>query len=134
MLHSFQETKFDLLLLLLLLQPTHMKFKQQQQKQQNNTVQVWKWNQREINRISVTYIYMGQRFKITTSEMCGRQPLKIWSDMVCLADHITSNFLKVVFQKIYLVHYWTLCPIHAYKPRTYMLQFVEVLRLVTNEP
>ena len=40
MLHSFQETKFDLLQLLLMLQPTHMKFKQQQQKQQNNTVQV----------------------------------------------------------------------------------------------
>ena len=32
----------------------------------------------------------------------------IWS---AEADHITSNFLKAVFQKFYLVHSWKLCPI-----------------------
>ena len=40
---------------------------------------------------------------------------KIWSDMVCLskpyADHITSNFLKFVFHKFYLVHSWIPWPI-----------------------
>ena len=32
----------------------------------------------------------------------------IWS---AKADHIPSNFLKVVFHKYYLVHSWILCPI-----------------------
>ena len=27
-------------------------------------------------------------------------------------DHISSNFLKAVFHKFYLVHPWTLCPIY----------------------
>ena len=31
----------------------------------------------------------------------------IWS---AYADHIPSNFLKVVFHKYYLIHYWILCP------------------------
>ena len=32
------------------------------------------------------------------SKICGGQPLKFCSDMVC-SDHITSNLLKVVFHK-----------------------------------
>ena len=38
----------------------------------------------------------------------------IWSDMVVIDmiwNDITSNFLKAVFRKLYLVHSWTLCPI-----------------------
>ena len=31
---------------------------------------------------------------------------KIWSDMSPWADHITSNFLKAVFHKFYLVYSW----------------------------
>ena len=37
---------------------------------------------------------------------------KIWSDMVCLADNITLNFLRAVFHKFHLVHSlmpWTKC-------------------------
>ena len=30
------------------------------------------------------------------------------------ADHITSNFLKAVFHKFYLVHSWKLCPAAKY--------------------
>ena len=29
------------------------------------------------------------------------------------ADHISSNFLKAVFHKFYLVHSWILCPIYS---------------------
>ena len=32
----------------------------------------------------------------------------IWSDMVCLADHIISDFLNAVFHKSYLVDSWIL--------------------------
>ena len=43
---------------------------------------------------------------------------KIWRDMVCLSRpypfHIPSNFLKAVFQKLYLVHSWILYSILYY--------------------
>ena len=32
----------------------------------------------------------------------------IWTDMVCLADHIISDFLNAVFHKSYLVDSWIL--------------------------
>ena len=32
----------------------------------------------------------------------------IWSDMVCLEDHIISDFLNAVFHKSYLVDSWIL--------------------------
>ena len=35
----------------------------------------------------------------------------IWSAQ---ADHVTSNFLKAVFHKIYLVHSWILCPMYVW--------------------
>ena len=54
---------------------------------------------------------MGQVIQNGPSKMCGRQPLKnlklyglpqqTWS---ASADHITSNFLKAVFCKFYLVN------------------------------
>ena len=37
-------------------------------------------------------------FKNGPSKICGRQP----------SDHITSKFLKAVFHKFYLVHFWIL--------------------------
>ena len=37
-------------------------------------------------------------FKNATNKICGRQPLTIWS--------ITSNYLKAVSHKFYLVHSW----------------------------
>ena len=63
----------------------------------------------------------GKEFKNASSKIWGRQPLKnlrwygiprqtisIWYTE---ADHITSNFLKAVFHKFYLVHSWILWPI-----------------------
>ena len=38
------------------------------------------------------------------SRICGRQPLKNLE--TAYADHITSNFLKAVFGKLYLGHSW----------------------------
>ena len=36
--------------------------------------------------------------------------------MICLSrPHIPSNFLKAVFHKFYLVHFWILCPIYIRK-------------------
>ena len=35
--------------------------------------------------------------------------------MVCQADHITSNFLKAVFHKFYLVHSWIPWPIYPFQ-------------------
>ena len=45
---------------------------------------------------------------------CGRQPLKKlkWYGVMRQTSNITSNFLKVVFHKFYLVHSWILCPIY----------------------
>ena len=43
-------------------------------------------------------------FKNGPNEICRRQPLKNLMCLVCLADHITSNFLKAVFHKFHLVH------------------------------
>ena len=45
-------------------------------------------------------------FKNGPSKICGRQPLKYlkWY------DHITSNILKAVFHKFYLVHSWISWP------------------------
>ena len=37
--------------------------------------------------------------------------------MVCLADHITLNFLKAVFHKFYLVHSWIPWPIYTKKTK-----------------
>ena len=48
-------------------------------------------------------------FKNGPSKICGRQPLKNWSDMV------TSNFLKAVFHKFYSVHSWIPWSIYSYK-------------------
>ena len=46
-------------------------------------------------------------FKNGPSKICGRQPFKkfevLWS---ASADHITSDFLKAVFHKFYLVYSW----------------------------
>ena len=42
-------------------------------------------------------------FKNGPSKVCGRQPLK---NLKC-----SSDFLKAVFHKFYLVHSWVFCPI-----------------------
>ena len=42
--------------------------------------------------------------------ICGKQPLKIWRDMVCLSRPYPFKFFKTVFHKFYLVHSWILCP------------------------
>ena len=47
-------------------------------------------------------IHMGEVLKSGQGKFCGRKPLKIWRDMVCLT---------AVFDKIYLAYSWTLCPI-----------------------
>ena len=44
-------------------------------------------------------LILDKVFKSGLSKLCGRQPL---------SRHIPSNFLKAVFQKIYLVHSWIL--------------------------
>ena len=61
---------------------------------------------------ALTWIYISfpilcykwiKTFKNGPNKICGRQPLKNRSDMVCLS---TSNLLKAVFHKFYLVHSW----------------------------
>ena len=49
-------------------------------------------------------------YKNGLSKICGRQPLKDLKGYRLLkADGNLSNFLKAVFQNIYLVHSWILC-------------------------
>ena len=59
-------------------------------------------------------------FKHGLSKFCGRQTLKSLKGYSLLADNISSNFLKAVFSKIYLVDSWMLCLIcdhfHKLKP------------------
>ena len=64
---------------------------------------------------------MGQCiFKNGPSKICGRQLLKNlkWYclDIVCLSTpyqgYITSNFLKALFHKFQLYHFWILCLIY----------------------
>ena len=51
-------------------------------------------------------------FKNEPSKICGRQPLKIWGDMVSLSRPYHLKFLKAVFCKFYLVLSWILWPKH----------------------
>ena len=53
-------------------------------------------------------------FKNGPSKISGRQPLKNlkWYGLPQQTNHITSNFLKDVFHKFYLIHSWILCPIY----------------------
>ena len=44
-----------------------------------------------------------------SSKICGRQPLKIWSDMVCFKQIRSLRFFKAVLHKICLVHSWIFC-------------------------
>ena len=37
----------------------------------------------------------GKVFKDGVSKICGRQPLKIWSDLLASGDQIISNFLRL---------------------------------------
>ena len=37
--------------------------------------------------------------------------IQFMEDSLNLADHIPSIFLKVFFQKIFLLHSWIICPI-----------------------
>ena len=58
--------------------------------------------------------YMGQRFKNGPSKICGRQPLKnLKGYYLPKADHTSSNILKAVFHKFYLVHSWILSSIYC---------------------
>ena len=51
-----------------------------------------------------------QVFKNGSRKICGRQPLINFKGYgLPKADHMPSNFLKVVFHKFYLVHSWILC-------------------------
>ena len=49
-------------------------------------------------------------FKNGPSNNCGRQPLKMWNDMVSYGMTISLQILKAVFHKFYLVHSGMLCP------------------------
>ena len=49
-------------------------------------------------------------FKSGKIIICGKQPLKIWRDLVCLSRPYPFKFFKTVFHKFYLVHSWILCP------------------------
>ena len=59
-------------------------------------------------RVRKTKMIWVKVFKNGASKICGRQPLKNlkWHDL------LSSNFLKAVFHKFYLVHSWILCPIY----------------------
>ena len=46
--------------------------------------------------------YWGKIFKNGPIKICGRQPLKIWCDL-----------LKAVFYKFHWVYSWILCPIYS---------------------
>ena len=50
-------------------------------------------------------------FKNGPSKNCERKPLKNLKWYGLLKQTITSNFLKVVFHKFYLIHSWILCPL-----------------------
>ena len=53
------------------------------------------------------------RYKILKngpSKICGRQSLKNFK-RYGLPYHFTSNFLKAVFHKFYMLNSWILCPI-----------------------
>ena len=53
------------------------------------------------------------------SKYRGRQPLKIWRDIVCLSS------LKALFHKFYLVHSWVLYPKYIrafYNPKSNLVQ------------
>ena len=52
------------------------------------------------------------------SKLFWKSHMNVWAkysklDKSASADHITSNFLKAVFHKFYLVHSWILCPIYS---------------------
>ena len=57
------------------------------------------------------YYKWDKVFKNGPSKICERQSLKSLKEY-CLfkAYHTPSNFLKAVFHKFYLVHFWILCP------------------------
>ena len=60
---------------------------------------------------------------------------KIWSDMVCLSDmvyHITSNFLKAVFHKFYMVHSWILCPIYNSPMNNHIIFLANTVYSITS--
>ena len=53
--------------------------------------------------------HIWQVFKNVPSKICGRQPLKNFKEYDLLkANHTLSDFLKAVFHKFYLVHFWIL--------------------------
>ena len=53
----------------------------------------------------------GDKYSIMDQEKFAEDGLqKVWS----VADHITSNFLKAVFRKFYLVYSWTLRQVSMY--------------------
>ena len=48
-------------------------------------------------------------FKNGPSKICGRQPLKIWSDMVCLSKPYRIKIVKGCPAQIYVTHSWIHC-------------------------
>ena len=72
-------------------------------KAQNRRCILISYKQHQSN-ISVAAAHKWVRiFKNRPSKICGRQPLKIWSDRVSLGRLVTSDFLKAIFDKFYLV-------------------------------
>ena len=56
----------------------------------------------------------GKLFKTGPSKICGRQVLENLKGYGMLeTDHTSSNVLKAVLHKFYLVHSWILCPIYT---------------------
>ena len=66
------------------------------------------YNSRNPNHI------WGKLFKTGPSKICGRQVLKNLKGYGMLeTDYTSSNVLKAVLHKFYLVHSWILCPIYT---------------------
>ena len=62
-------------------------------------------------------------FKNGSRKICGRQPLKNWSDQT---DHITSNVLKAFFHKYYDPFLNALSEINA-KTAWYIERYIQYL-------
>ena len=73
--------------------------------------------------LNVSLGYMGQSIQEWTKWNLWKVALKIF-EVICFAsaDHITSNFLKALFQKFKLVHSWISCLKMSHFDRYYVFK------------
>ena len=84
-----------------------------------------------VCNMNIIYMYFiwGKGFKNGPSKIWGRQPLKnLMGYGLLQADNTSSDFLKAVLHKSYLVHSWTLCAVCVL--RILIFLFVDIFLLI----